>query len=63
MHIPEDALEQYVMRTLPGLEIEPLEVHLFNCSECRDRLMTVLSAAAGLPDTGPEDHNGNKGRA
>jgi hypothetical protein len=63
VHIPEDALEQYATRTLPDMEIEPLELHLFNCSECRDRLMTVLSATAGLPDTDPEDNAGNNGRA
>jgi hypothetical protein len=45
-HIADDALEQYVMRTLPDLEIEPLEVHLFQCSECRDRFVTALNAAA-----------------
>ena len=51
LHIQEDGLEQYVMRTLPDLEIEPLEVHLFVCRECRDRLVTTLSAAEKLPQT------------
>jgi hypothetical protein len=45
LHISQGALESYVMRTLPDSEIEPLEVHLFMCQECRDHLMTVLSAA------------------
>jgi hypothetical protein len=49
LHISQEALESYVMRTLPDLEIEPLEVHLFICQECRDRLMTVLSAMEKLP--------------
>ena len=45
LHISQEALVSYVMRTLPDSEIEPLEVHLFMCQECRDHLMTVLSAA------------------
>ena len=51
LHISQGALESYVMRTLPDSEIEPLEVHLFMCEECRDRLMTVLSAAEKLAQT------------
>jgi len=45
MHISEEAMESYVMRTLPDSEIEPLQVHLFICEECRDRLVTVLITA------------------
>ena len=45
MHISEEAMESYVMLTLPDSEIEPLQVHLFICQECRDRLVTVLNAA------------------
>jgi hypothetical protein len=33
---------------LPDLEIEPLEVHVFVCQECWERLVTVLSAAKKL---------------
>jgi hypothetical protein len=44
-HIPEETMESYVMRSLPDLEIEPLEVHLYSCRECRNHLVTVLSAA------------------
>jgi hypothetical protein len=51
MHIPPKEMESYVMRTLPDLEIEPLEVHLFMCQECRDRLVAVLSPAEKLPQT------------
>jgi hypothetical protein len=51
LHIQEDGLEQYVMRTLPDLEIEPLEVHLFKCSECRIRFVAVLNMVEGLPQT------------
>jgi hypothetical protein len=51
LHISQEALESYVMRTLRDLEIEPLEVHLFICQECRDRLMTVLRAAEKLAQT------------
>ena len=45
LHVPQNAMESYVLRTLPDLEIEPLEVHLFVCQECRDRFVTVLIAA------------------
>jgi hypothetical protein len=41
-------MESYVMRTLPDLEIEPLQVHLFICQECRDRFVTLLTAAEKL---------------
>jgi hypothetical protein len=51
LHIPQEAIESYVLRSLPDLEIEPLEVHLFVCRECRDRLVTTLSAAEKLPQT------------
>jgi hypothetical protein len=44
-------MESYVLRSLPDFEIEPLEVHLFVCRECRDRLVTTLSAAEKLPQT------------
>jgi uncharacterized protein YlaI len=44
-------MESYVMRTLLDLEIEPLEVHIFVCQECRDRLVTVLNTAEKLPQT------------
>ena len=45
VHIPQEAMESYVTRTLPDLETEPLQVHLFICQECRDRFVTLLSAA------------------
>jgi hypothetical protein len=51
MHIPQEAMESYVLRTLPDLEIEPLEVHLFVCRECRDHLVTALNTAEKLPQT------------
>ena len=51
LHIQEEGLEQYVTRTLPDLEIEPLEVHLFNCPECRVRFVAVLNVVEGLPQT------------
>jgi len=51
LHIQEDGLEQYVMRTLPDPEIEPMEVHLFNCSECRVRFVAVLNVVERLPQT------------
>ncbi len=37
-HIPQDALEQYAMETLPESEIAPLEMHLVGCEACQDRL-------------------------
>jgi hypothetical protein len=46
LHISQEALKSYVMRTLPDSEVEPLEVHLFVCSDCRDRLVAVLNAAS-----------------
>jgi hypothetical protein len=46
LHISEEALERYVMRSLPDSEVESLEVHLFLCSDCRDRLVAVLNAAS-----------------
>jgi hypothetical protein len=45
LHISEDSLELYVMRSVPDSEVEPLEVHFFICSDCRDRLVAVLNAA------------------
>jgi hypothetical protein len=47
-HIPQEVMESYVIRTLPDLEIEPLQVHLFICQECRDRFVKLLSAAENL---------------
>jgi hypothetical protein len=55
-------MASYVMRTLPDLEIEPLEVHLFLCKDCRVRLVAMLGAAGKLPQTDPAhyvvSHNG-----
>jgi len=45
LHITEEAMESYAMQTLSGMEIEPLQGHLFACRECRDRLVTVLITA------------------
>ena len=42
-HIPQDALEQYAMETLPESEIEPLEMHLLVCEACQDRLRDLGS--------------------
>jgi len=47
-HIPQEVMESYVMRTLPDLEMEPLQVHLFICQECRDRFVALLTAAEKL---------------
>lgn len=40
-HISEEALEEYVMRALPPLEISSVEEHLSICSACRGRLQTM----------------------
>ena len=39
-HISKEALEQYVMRTLPGLNVEPVEEHLLT-------LLAVSGPASG----------------
>jgi hypothetical protein len=49
LHISPETMESYAMRTLPELEIEPLEVHLFICRECRERLLTLLRTAEIVP--------------
>jgi hypothetical protein len=51
LHISQETMESYAMRTLPELEAEPLEVHLFSCRECRNRLLTLLRAAEKQPQT------------
>jgi hypothetical protein len=52
VHILEDALERYAMRTLADSEIEPLEEHLLMCAECRDRFVAVMRVAEGPPKIG-----------
>jgi hypothetical protein len=49
LHISQETMESYAMRTLPEWEAEPLEVHLFSCRECRERLLTLLRTAEKLP--------------
>ena len=46
LHIPEEAMELYAARALPDLEIEPLEVHLLMCPECRDRFVAAMRSTA-----------------
>ena len=52
-HVSDDDLEGYAMRSLPAAESEPLEDHLLNCAECRERLpstdeyVAAMKAAAG----------------
>lgn len=51
-HPTEEALEAYVMRTLPETELGPLEMHVFFCMLCQHRLaetndfVTAMRAAA-----------------
>jgi len=47
-HISEDAIERCAMKTLPELEIEPLEVHLLVCPGCQDRLKHLDEFLAAL---------------
>lgn len=41
LHVPEDALEAYAMRKLPGRDVAPLEEHLLICPVCQTRLDAV----------------------
>ena len=51
-HPSDDMLEAYVMRTLPKMEVGPVERHLIVCQLCRkrfnetDELVTAMRAAA-----------------
>ena len=47
-HISDETLEQYAMRTLPRVEIEPVEEHMLVCSECRDRLQSMDEYVAAM---------------
>jgi hypothetical protein len=53
VHIGEDDLEQYAMRTIPESACATLEEHLLICEDCRDRLeatdeyVAAIRAAAG----------------
>ena len=64
-HPTEDALEAYVMRTLPAPMIGPLETHLASCTLCGERLaktkefVTAIRAAAAecLSRDGPKGND------
>ncbi|MBI4731068.1 MAG: zf-HC2 domain-containing protein [Chloroflexi bacterium] len=58
-HLPEEILNEYLDDVLDGLARHQVEIHLFDCVECRaqlDALHLVSSALAGL-DNEPLPHN------
>jgi predicted anti-sigma-YlaC factor YlaD len=47
-HISKEALEQYAMGTLFGLQLKPVEEHLLTCSACRDQLQAADEYVAAM---------------
>jgi predicted anti-sigma-YlaC factor YlaD len=47
-HISKEALEQYAMETLFGLEVKPVEEHLLTCSACREKLQEADEYVAAM---------------
>jgi hypothetical protein len=47
-HIPEDVLDRYAVRGLPGVEEALVEEHLLLCTFCQDRLQLTDDFVAAL---------------
>ena len=54
LHIPEDDLIQYVLGTLPEIQLGTLTAHLSLCARCREELSETYSAFAGYSASTPE---------
>jgi hypothetical protein len=45
-HIPEDVLERYALRQVPGAECSSLHAHLLHCSACQINLNEIIEYVA-----------------